>query len=1149
MAEHLDRTVEYLLAQSWQIAVLVVMVALLSWVLRNRSAHIRYLLWLVVLAKCLVPPALEVPVAVLPAPKPQVVPEAFLMAPRETTVPATTTAINEGLVSDVRSSGPSTSPPLSLRQWLAVIWMAGATIFAFVALTKAARTAGWLRRQRQTLPVDLRTGIEALLPPLGVKRSPRIWLIEGIGQPFVWGLARGEVYLPTHFTQLEDQEHQRDILGHELSHILRFDASVNTLQIVAQAVFWFHPFVWWANLRIRQEREKCCDEMAIARFGAGVKSYSTAIINTVSRAQESARRVPSLAIAGSLKHIEERIRAMMTPGKKFYKHPSLVAATATVLIALLTVPTALVLTARAQTEVTSEQEEKPPKSLHEAIEAGDLAEVKRLIAKGADLKETDERTRLTPLGVAAYEGNAEIVKVLLENGANVELADSYYTPLYYAIWSDDTATIKALIAGGANVNVLPDKKDYPPLAYAIWQSHSENVKTLLDAGAKLDHRDQTGHTLLYYAAFNSGRDVLDVVLAKGNYEETVYIAACQGQLEKVKTLLKEGTDVDAKDEHGNTPLRWAVLADSPAVAKFLLAKGADANASDNFGETPILAARGSTMVGLLIDNGADVDAKTRRLQRTKLHDACFAGDRDVVVLLVRHGADIHARDFQGETPLYRAASHGHLGIVKFLAKQGADTNVKIRSGITPLWAAASGGHADVVEFLIGKGTDVNVSDNRGRTPLSVARQKEHTEVVDLLRQHGAKETLYAAVASDDSDEVRRLLSEGQNINATDSAGRTPLHLAAARGSQEMVKFLLANNADIHALDDEGYTPLGRAARRQRKEVVELLLARGANINELGTTFHSLAWGGRIEMLDFLLEKGADIDPTSVYLTTPLREAVYNKQYETVKFLISKGADVHGSSRYSGGPVFTAVERNDEKMIELLIANGADITRIMSRETALHRAMARNMPEMVRFLLTKGSKTTAINLAAFFGELDRVRELVDDGADVNAKDGCSYSPLHCAVLGEHKEAVEFLIRRGANINAKTLRGWTPVMVARPANIVRILLDKGADVNVSTETGVTALHVAVNRGNTETVKLLVENGANTNFKCPSTHGGWEGWTPFHVACRNGNPRIVGLLLAHGAQVDAKTYKNDTPISLAKKNQRDEVIELLRKRGAKE
>ncbi|MFZ2149181.1 MAG: M56 family metallopeptidase, partial [Sedimentisphaerales bacterium] len=233
-------------------------------------------------------------------------------------------------------------------QWLGLSWIAGATIFVLIAAAKASRTNSWLWRQRRPLSAELQIGIEKLFSGLDFKTLPKVWLVEGIGQPFVWGLLRGSIYLPADFAKVNSAEHRRSVLGHELSHIIRFDAAVNILQIIAQAVFWFHPFVWWANKKIRAEREKCCDEMTIARIGAKVKDYSTAIVNILISEHESTRSVPSLAVAGPVKNIEERIKTMLRPGKKFYKRPSWRAIIVLLLVAVLAVPTTIALTKRME---------------------------------------------------------------------------------------------------------------------------------------------------------------------------------------------------------------------------------------------------------------------------------------------------------------------------------------------------------------------------------------------------------------------------------------------------------------------------------------------------------------------------------------------------------------------------------------------------------------------------------------------------------------------------------------------------------------------------------------------------------------------------------------------------------------------------------
>ncbi|MBC8469988.1 MAG: hypothetical protein H8D56_11000 [Planctomycetes bacterium] len=358
MENYLSPITNYLVAQSWQIALLVVVIAAVNLALKNRSAHIRYLLWLIVLAKCLAPPLLTVPLAVLPQNKitePVPIPPVQMPAVvfEVTDTPTAETTVSPAIPAVAAPTPTVAERParftITTRHWLGFGWLAGVAVFALFAAIKALRTNSWLRWDRKPLPSKLQAGIEDLFLGLGLKTFPKVWLVEGIGQPFVWGLLRGRIYLPADFIKVNSIEHCRDVLSHELGHILRFDAAVNILQVIAQAVFWFHPFVWWANKKIRGEREKCCDEMAIACLGAKAKDYGSAIVEILIAEHQSTRPVPSLAVAGPVKNIEERIKTIMKPGKKFYERPSLIVVTVVLLLSLLTAPTVLVLTARAET--------------------------------------------------------------------------------------------------------------------------------------------------------------------------------------------------------------------------------------------------------------------------------------------------------------------------------------------------------------------------------------------------------------------------------------------------------------------------------------------------------------------------------------------------------------------------------------------------------------------------------------------------------------------------------------------------------------------------------------------------------------------------------------------------------------------------------
>lgn len=296
---YLTELVRYLIAQSWQIAVLTLAVAAATWALRHKTAHVRYLLWLIVLAKCLVPPFFAVPLKILPQ---KAAPHTVVETPAVD--PGSSAPTVSGLSSvpgpEVESSQAEptvpltradhhTSEPADLRVWVAMAWVAGAGLYLAMNLLRAIRGRHWLHTRRRPLPDEIRKETETLLSTPGGRPLPPVWIIDGIGQPFVWGLMRGSIYVPANFLKIGDREHRKHVLAHELSHVLRFDAAVNALQTLAQGLFWFHPLVWWANREIRREREKCCDEMAVAQLGTEPREYCHAVVETLASAVVPAR--------------------------------------------------------------------------------------------------------------------------------------------------------------------------------------------------------------------------------------------------------------------------------------------------------------------------------------------------------------------------------------------------------------------------------------------------------------------------------------------------------------------------------------------------------------------------------------------------------------------------------------------------------------------------------------------------------------------------------------------------------------------------------------------------------------------------------------------------------------------------------------------
>lgn len=362
----MERLTIYLWRQSWQIVLLFIVVLLVCLAFKRASAHWKYLLWLVVLAKCLLPPFFTLPIAVLPAEGPEITATAPIE--RVESVMADSVVIDTSQRLEQRTTvpiietgtfdkvpGAKQSLTLGTRSWLGIGWCAGVVLVMLFCIIRALRINRWLILKRHKPAEGLEREINALFKILKLRRPPEIWLAHGIGQPFVWGVFRGAIYLPQSFGQTGGPEHREGVLMHELAHVVRNDAIINLLQIMTQSLFFFHPLVWLLNRTIRREREKCCDEMSIAMLNAEPEQYSRAIVDSLIHDRAQTRPLPTMAVAGPLKNIEDRIKTIMQSNRKFHKRPTLKGLAVVLLIAALTLPASLMLTARAEKSVTNEE--------------------------------------------------------------------------------------------------------------------------------------------------------------------------------------------------------------------------------------------------------------------------------------------------------------------------------------------------------------------------------------------------------------------------------------------------------------------------------------------------------------------------------------------------------------------------------------------------------------------------------------------------------------------------------------------------------------------------------------------------------------------------------------------------------------------------
>ena len=389
----------------------------------------------------------------------------------------------------------------------------------------------------------------------------------------------------------------------------------------------------------------------------------------------------------------------------------------------------------------------------------------------------------------------------------------------------------------------------------------------------------------------------------------------------------------------------------------------------------------------------------------------------------------------------------------------------------------------------------------------------------------------------------------QAATSEPSTAKTPdisIHKAAERGNIEAVKQHLDTGADVNVKSDSGMTPLHHAAYRENNEVIELLIAKGASVNAQDVA-------GR----------------------TPLNVAIRYKRTKSADLLRKHGGKTSNWLN-ADDSIHSAASAGHIEAVKQHLANGVDVNaKTKSGFTPLDTAIRRNHPETADLLRTHGGKSGAeysIHVAAELGNIEAVKQHLNAGTDVDARDEADKTPLPHAAYWGHKEIVELLIAKGANVNARDRRGSTPLNWAnesrqadksRQAEIADLIRKHGGKIfkrfsaldnketfiktsqpePLTAKTPDSSIHDAAEKGNIEVVKQHLAAGADANAK---DH---RGGTPLQFAVGRGRKDIIELLIAKGADVNVKfDGAGLTPLHMASGSGRYEIVELLIDKGAK-
>lgn len=805
---------------------------------------------------------------------------------------------------------------------------------------------------------------------------------------------------------------------------------------------------------------------------------------------------------------------------------------------------------------------------------------------------------------------ARTVTACLEAGADLNAIDDDTwwprtrgsTPLHSAArYSRDRAVIAVLLAAGADVNART-RHGMTPLHAAVGANRNLGVvEELVAAGADLNARDGDGNTPLHTSWYSRDPSVVHLLLELGADRTLVNdsgqvadptdcshwnteVFAGIATAEATAACLAAGVDVNARDEGGNTPLLLATYfwaggrngapaSEDPAVVTVLLEAGADVNARNSSGSTPLHHAA----VGQSQEPARDWYDRVE--------------NPAIVAALLAAGADANARTWDGgtsgrqylpgTTPLHVAASMEGLQTVPMLLEAGADTHARDSHGDTPLRLAAGGGfrHPEILEILVAAGADVNDRNERGRSVMLSALGSPADRVVAVVRRLldlgadiGAPDLLHEAARRDDNPElITVLVGAGVDVNARDDRGTTPLLQAVEAKLPGNVAALLEAGADVHAVTEDGDTPLHLAAMWPPKSygrrddplepdtlMVIALVAAAADIdarnNRGETPLHTATKNRHRPVADKLLALGADpgaVDDLGRAPRPPVcdwadRDFFRRAPLEGVLVCIQAGADVHARDEWDETPLhllaeYASWDDDPAGIVTAFVEAGADLNaRNRGGATPLHGAVG--------------------------GSTDLAAALLDAGADVNARDNRGGTPLHRVAVGRSGESatsmVSLLVEAGADVHATDSGGRTALHRAlqqdEPA-IVSRLIELGSDIAARDDSGHVAnptdclrMHTATffKLASIEVVAGCIEGGADVNARSEGWGGPlWPGSTPLHlVAARAGDPEVVSLLLEAGADVNARDWSGYSPLHrAAQTNDNPHMITMLLDAGA--
>ena len=819
---------------------------------------------------------------------------------------------------------------------------------------------------------------------------------------------------------------------------------------------------------------------------------------------------------------------------------------------------------------------------------------------GADVNATNKYNE-TALLVACQKLNAEAINVLLNARADPTISDyEDYTCLHHGGCSKEN--LQAMIHHGADVNAT-NKNNITPLMHACENGDIDAINILLNAGADPNIADVHGYTALHdavegFCSTESLRAIIDHgadVNARNNNSVTAIMIACyKGNTDAISVLLKAGADLNMTDGNGASCIHHVVGEGfTKAMLETVINHGADVNLTNNNNATALMIAclnSNVDAINVLLNAGADsniADADGDSCLHNAVGKSCIAdpaiaayegythlhhGDcsKENLQAIIDHGVDINASNKMNVTALMVACQRGNTDVINILLNAGADPNIADEKGAACIHHAVGGGcRKEVLLRLISRGADVNATTKINRTALKIACLNRNEDAINVLLNAGADSNIA------DADGDTCLHTALGNICIADPTtaayeGYTCLHHGGC--STENLQVMIDHGADVNALNNQNATALMIACHKRNTDAINVLLNAGADPNiadDKGATciHHAVSESCSKDVLETIINQGEDANVTSKNNVTASMTACLNRNEDAINVLLNAGANTNIIDADGDTCLQTALGKGCRlastvadyeghnylhhrgcsiENLQAMIDHGANVnaTNKMS-ETALMLACQKQNIIAMRVLLdpeanpdiadVKGD-TLLHNAIQKHVSKETLHAIIDHGVDVNAINHKGESALLLACETGQKESVSLLLRAGAYDD--TMSCLHKVLKGEyDHEILQMLLDHGVPVNAANKNQQTAYMLACHQGNIDAMCTLVNAGADPNIKDSDDK------TCLHRVVHGGSRKyILQAIIDHGADVNAVNNEGATVLMLVCEAGQKEVVNIF-------